>query len=209
MSAFKRIPQKIQQLDTQIKQSPYGQAVTKYQNAINFIPKQIVNSIYNPQAKNPMLSPDYQALVKNPRLGWSSLSPETQQGLINMSIGMAGAVSAPGFSGKMGKQLVIKPNKLMDRKTQIMADEIVDNINFNKDMRYDQAQDLRGFLRGISSGQENKIDQLYVESPNKLINEVMRHVGEAEDAQLKMAQRQPTAYTIDTMPRLLNPFKRK
>lgn len=207
MSAFKRISQKIQQLDNKIQQSPYGQTVNKLQNAVNFIPKQAGSYLYNnyiyDKSQNRPLpaSPYWQVADSNN----PNLTPQQrQQALTNLSMGMAGSVSAPKFTGRMGSQLRFSPNKVMDPRTVDIVDNTVEAINRNRDMSAAQYEDLVGALRGITNTPKQKIYDL---TPNQLINENMRHANVSDD--FYHAPKPIPEYTIDTMPRLLNPFTRK
>jgi len=159
------------------------------------------NYVYDQAQQRPLPASPYWQVQEayNP-----ALSPEQQrQAMINASMSMVGSVSAPKFTGRMGSQLRFAPNKVMDPRTVDIVDNTVEAINRNKDMSAAQYEDLVGALRGITNAPKQKI---YNMTPNQLINENMRHANVSDDF---YHSQKPQSYTIDTMPRLLNPFARK
>lgn len=82
------------------------------------------------------------------------------------------------YAGKEGKQLIFKPNKLMSSDNVQVVDNILEQVGKKKNLSYVDWMDAKQVLKSITGATDEALDKL---TPNKLINELVRHTNIADD----------------------------
>lgn len=94
--------------------------------------------------------------------------PKTQQVDVNAFV---------QYAGKEGKQLIFKPKKIMDKQNIGVVDNILEQVGKTKDLSYVNWMDLKAVVKSITGASDEALNKL---SPNKLINEAVRHTNLAD-----------------------------